>query len=356
MELFITEMKRKAYRKFLDALENAALVAAYKLGESCYRVQNMSQPKSVEAMEHEIDSQSTLLLKLELPERVDPTKCVMTGSGDSYVAASIASYLSNRRTVCCFPSELILNNDILEGKELYVVSISGRTAQNIAAAKAAKKRNIKTTAITANSYSELARLCDRVVRVDYSDSGVPTSGSISFLSTLLACVSLVTRITVSPKDLQGALEVAKTTVNSILDQISDTPSSILYLAEGPLYPIAWYGSLKMNEVLGVRSFPYSTQEYCHAPLFSIKKDDTIIILNEICSEATPENEFLQKLRKLNFPVLSLNLPVSPGISCLLQAVFSVQLLALRKAKKKGMTDCFFAQSRDLLNASSACIY
>jgi hypothetical protein len=39
----------------------------------------MAQPKSVEAMEHEIESQSTLLLKLELPERVDPTKCVMTG-------------------------------------------------------------------------------------------------------------------------------------------------------------------------------------------------------------------------------------------------------------------------------------
>src|ERR671911_13220 len=199
--------------------------------------------------------------------------------------------------------------------------------------KQQKKRNNKTPAKTANSYSELARLCDRVVRLDYSDSGVPTSGSISFLSTLLACVSLVTRIIVSPKDLQGALEVAKTTVNSILDQISDTPSSILYLAEGPLYPIAWYGSLKMNEVLGVRSFPYSIQEYCHAPLFSIKKDDTIIILNEIYSEATPENEFLQKLRKLNFPVLSLDLPVSPGISSLLQAVFSVQLLALRKAKK-----------------------
>ena len=73
---------------------------------------------SVEAMEREIESQLAFS-ELNLPEQVDPTKCVMTGSGDSYISASIASYLSNRRTICCFPPDLILNHQILEGKELY---------------------------------------------------------------------------------------------------------------------------------------------------------------------------------------------------------------------------------------------
>jgi fructoselysine-6-P-deglycase FrlB-like protein len=312
---------------------------------------------SVEAMEREIESQLAFS-ELNLPEQVDPTKCVMTGSGDSYISASIASYLSNRRTICCFPPDLILNHQILEGKELYIVSVSGRTACNISAAKVAKKMNVKTIAITANSNSELARLCDRVVSIDYSIPKVVTSGSAGFLSTMLSCISLLAGVKVSKKNLQCAHQAANTEVNKLVSQISDTPSSILYLAEGLLYPVAWYGSLKINEVLGVKSSPYSIEEYCHAPLFSIKKDDAIIILGGTKSKKgmAPGNEIIKRLEKSNFSVFLLDLSQSSAIGSLLQAIFAVQLLALRKAQKMGMTECFFVQNQDLLNISSACIY
>jgi hypothetical protein len=131
-----------------------------------------------------------------------------------------------------------------------------------------------------------------------------------------------------------------------------------YLAEGLLYPVAWYGSLKINEVLGVKSSPYSIEEYCHAPLFSIKKDDAIIILGGTKSKKGMAlgNEIIKKLEKSNFSVFLLDLSQSSAVGTLLQAIFSVQLLALRKAKKMGMTECFFVQNQDLLNISSACIY
>lgn len=100
---------------------------------------NIPTLRSIEAMKREIESQLMLLDDLELAGQVDVSRCTMTGSGDSYVAASIASYLSNCRIKCCYPSTLIFNPEILIDRELYIISISGRTAQNILAAKLAKK-------------------------------------------------------------------------------------------------------------------------------------------------------------------------------------------------------------------------
>ena len=316
---------------------------------------------SIQAMEREIESQH-MFSEPQLLEQVDPAKCVMTGSGDSYIAASIASYLSNRRTICCFPPELILNPRILDGKELFIASVSGRTAHNIAVAKVARKRNVKTTAITANSNSELASLCDRVVRINYTASDVLTSGSSSFLFTMLACISLVTGSAINQKDLRYAHRIANLKINRLIeslhDSIHDIHSSVLYLADGILYPVASYGSLKMNEVLGVKSFPYSVDEYCHAPLFSIKNEDAIIILTGEGDkkDVMSANQIKRRLRKLNFSVSSLDFSNHSIIECVVQAVFSVQLLALRLAKERRMMDCFFVLNRDLLKVSSACIY
>jgi fructoselysine-6-P-deglycase FrlB-like protein len=317
----------------------------------------MARLRSIQAFEREIESQYKFV-EHQLLERVDPAKSVMTGSGDSYIAARIASYLSSRRTICCFPRELVLNPHILDGKELFIASVSGRTTHSIAAAKAARKRNVKTTAVTANPNSELARLCDRVIRINYRAPDVLTSGSVGFLLTMLACTSLVTGISVSQKDMRCAHRIADMKINKLIDSIPDRPSSIVYLGDGILYPIASYGSLKMNEVLGVKSFPYSVEEYCHAPLFSIKKNDAIIILvgDGDKKDLMSAMQISQRLRKLDYAVSSLDFSNQSIIKCLLQAVISLQLLALRMAKRRRMMDCFFVLNRELLEISSTCIY
>jgi fructoselysine-6-P-deglycase FrlB-like protein len=131
------------------------------------------------------------------------------------------------------------------------------------------------------------------------------------------------------------------------------------LADGLLYPVACYASLKLNEVLGIRSYPYSLEEYCHAPLFSIKKDDMVIILSGSENRVTQSKiirHFVEKLGGLNYSLSSLDFPGPSCLDCLFQAVFSVQLLSLKMAEKNGLVDCFFVQSRDLLEISSGCIY
>jgi fructoselysine-6-P-deglycase FrlB-like protein len=320
---------------------------------------NTPNSKSIEVMKHEIKSQLALPAQFELAEQIDPTRCVMTGSGDSYVAASIASYLSDSRIICCYPSTLILNPNILSNRDLYIISISGRTAHNIAVARLAKQSNIKTIAITADPQSELAKNCDRIIRINYRKSGVLTSGTVSFLSSVLTCISLTTKVMYNTKKLRSAFEIANSMVDDLLKKIPVTLSSILFLADGLLYPVACYGSLKMNEVLGIRSFPYSLEEYCHAPLFSIKKDDSVVILNSSevhDTNAKTVSKFTEKLDRLNYSFFSLDFPVSSSIAGLFQSIFLVQLLALKTAERNGMTDCFFVRSRDLMEISSGYIY
>ena len=320
---------------------------------------NTQTSNSLEAMKFEIESQLMLPDNLDLPRQVDLPRCAMTGSGDSYIVASIASYLSKYRITCCYPSTLILNPEILNDKELYIISVSGRTAHNIAAAKVAIKNNIKTIAITADPESELGKVCDGIVRIEYSRRRALTSGTASFFLSMLTCLSLMTKITYNRKDLRLAFEIANNRIDDLLKEIPSTTSSILFLADGILYPVACYASLKLNEVLGIRSFPYSLEEYCHAPLFSIKKDDKVIILSGSENHVTHSKiikQFVEKLGGLNYSLSSLDFPGPSYLDCLFQAIFSVQILSLKMAKKNGLVDCFFVQSRNLLEISSDCIY
>ena len=320
---------------------------------------NIPNLSSIDVMKLEIESQLILPDNLELTSQVDLPRCTMTGSGDSYIVAAIASYLSKYKITCCYPSILILNPEILIGKELYIISVSGRTAHNIAAAKVAKKNHIKTTAITADPESELGRICDGIVRIKYSMRRSLTSGTASFFLSMLTCLSLTTKIKYNRKDLKFAFEIANNRIDDLLKEIPNTTSSILFLADGVLYPVACYASLKLNEALGIRSYPYSLEEYCHAPLFSIKKDDKIIILDGYENNFSQSNiikNFVKKLKGLNYSLSSLNFPGPTYLDCLFQAIFSAQLLSFKMAQKNGLVDCFFVQNQDLLGVSSGCIY
>jgi fructoselysine-6-P-deglycase FrlB-like protein len=196
------------------------------------------------------------------------------------------------------------------------------------------------------------------VRIKYSTRRALTSGTASFFLSMLTCLSLMTKIKYNKKDLEFAFEIANNRIDDLLKEIPNTTSSILFLADGVLYPVACYGSLKLNEVLGITSYPYSLEEYCHAPLFSIKKDDKIIILDGY------ENNFSQskiiknfgKLKGFNYSLSSLDFPGPTYLDLLFQAIFSVQLLSLKTAQRNGLIDCFFVENQDLLEVSSGCIY
>lgn len=298
---------------------------------------------AIEAMQAEIEYQVPDLQKQELPSQVN--SCLFVGSGDSYVAGLAAQHISGRRALCCYPTDVIQNPSVADGRRVYIVSISGSTKANILAAKIARKQGAHTTAITARPSSPLARVCDRTIELKYRSAGIATAGTISFTSSMLACISLVAKIRLP--DLGRVYKQAQSQVEQIARKIDK--DSYFILGNGLLYPVAIYGALKFNEVFGKRAMPYPAEEFCHSPLFSIKKIDRVIAMGRDVEQLS------KRLNREGFSSVHVDFK-GEGIELLLQSIFFIQLLVLKLAQRCGLTSCYFLKNKKLLKVSSDFIY
>jgi fructoselysine-6-P-deglycase FrlB-like protein len=323
---------------------------------------------SVDAMEIEIRYQVENLSKLNLPKQTNLGDCMIVGSGDSYVAALIAQYASNHKVICCNPMDIVLNPEIAKNRRIYIVSVSGNTKANILAAKVAKGQDVQTTAITANPESKLAKSCDEIIEFQYKNTGIPTSGTISFTSSMLSCLSLVSEVKYLG-NLEMIYRETRNEVGRLIDDdddynILEDLSSYIFLGDGILFPVAIYGALKINEVLGSKSFAYPLEEFYHSPIFSVKRDDKIMILgNKECDIITNSGKSLyDKLEELDFSSCSYtNCSSNSGnklslTEMLLKSILFVQLYVVKQAIKRGVKDCYFLQDKDMLKLSSFFIY
>jgi hypothetical protein len=138
-------------------------------------------------------------------------------------------------------------------------------------------------------------------------------------------------------------------VEQTIREIDDESDSYVILANGQLYPIAIYCALKFNEVFGARAVAYPAEEFCHSPLFSIKKSDQVIVMGD------DSRKLNKKLNEEGFSSVHVGFK-SRGIELLLRSTFFVQLLILRLAQKYGLTSCYFLKNKKLLRLSSDFIY
>jgi glutamine---fructose-6-phosphate transaminase (isomerizing) len=329
----------------------------------------MINMNSISAMENEIGYQVEDLPKLSLPKQANIDDCLIVGSGDSYVAALITQYVSNYRAACCTPMEVAINPEIVRNRRLYIVSVSGNTRSNILAAKKSRKQNVPTTAITARPESELAKNCDQIIQLHYRSTGIPTSGTISFTSSVLCCLSLAGKM----DRLDRLKSIYSQTRNEVEDILtSEKDASCIFLAEGILFPVAFYAALKMNEVFGQRSFAYHFGEFCHSPMFSIKREDKIVILgngNKEYDSDSPEKDFNKTLRKMGYNCMYLDCANNNSNSnnnskieqmslteTLIKSIMTVQLYVVKLAERRRLKNCYFLDNKDLLSLSSAFIY
>jgi fructoselysine-6-P-deglycase FrlB-like protein len=313
-------------------------------------------------MQKEIRYQIDELPKLDLPKQVEFDNCLIVGAGDSYVAALITQFLSNYKAICCTPMEIVYNPKILENRRLYIVSVSGNTKSNILAAKISRKQNIQTTAITARPESKLAQNCDEIIELRYKSTGIQTSGTISFTSSLLCCLSLMGKINLYDH-LRLIYRQTNIEVENIIDSTPEKASSYVFLGEGMLFPVAIYGSLKINEVLGLRSFAYHFEEFFHSPIFSIKRIDKMMVLGNKEYDHTPDQKLNKKLKKLGIDSTFVdcantksNNKKMPLIETLLKSIIFLQLYVVKLAARKRVKNCFFLKNKDLLKLSSTFIY
>jgi fructoselysine-6-P-deglycase FrlB-like protein len=299
---------------------------------------------AIEAMQAEIGYQVEGLTKQVLPSK--SKNCLFVGSGDSYVAGLAAQYVSGGRALCCYPTDLIQNPSLASGRNVYVISISGKTRSNIIAAKVTKRQGIRVNAITASPSSPLAAACDDTIELKYRSTGVTTAGTISFTSSMLACSSLVAKVKLP--NLTKTIDQAEKQAQRLAGTI-DSKGGYFILGNTALYPIAIYGALKFNEVFGAKAMPYQVEEFCHSPIFSAKKGDSIITLG------TGGKELSQRLKQEGFSSVNVDSEGS-SIGLLLQSTFVMQLLVLNLAQRCKITNCYFLKNSKLLRISSDFIY
>jgi fructoselysine-6-P-deglycase FrlB-like protein len=313
---------------------------------------------AIDAMQAEIEYQVQDLHKLDLSSS-SVSDSLFVGSGDSYIAGLAAQYFSSSHAICCYPIDIIKNPLLVKSRNLFIVSISGNTQANILAAKIAKKHGASTiTAITARSSSRLAKSCDQTIELKYRNTGIITAGTISFTASMIKCISLTTQLQL-PSDLRKiynrAEKQAKQVISKIDNKRSRRRSSYFILGNGQLHAIAMYGALKFNEVFGARATAYSTEEFCHSPLFSIKETDHAIVLGDDDDDANSSRKLSKRLNEEGFSSLHVGFK-NTGIELLLQATFFIQLLVLKLAQKYRLTSCHFLKNKKLLRVSSDFIY
>jgi fructoselysine-6-P-deglycase FrlB-like protein len=312
--------------------------------------------RSIEAMETEIAYQLEELEKLELPRpQISFDDSVITGSGDSYVASLVTRYVSDYNTICCHPMDIVLNPAIARNRKVYLVSLSGSTRATICAAQVAKKVALRTIAITARPESPLAKSCDDIISIHYNSTNIPTSGTIGFTASMLCCLSLVSKVD-NLKDVKNIYNESIPMAEYLADYKIKKSAANIFLGNGIMYPAALYGSLKMNEVFGVRSLGYSLDEFCHSPIFSVKSNDRIIILGSDECDVRISKTMMAKLAELDVTTLYADCRKRTMIERLIKSIFLLQLYAVKLAVNNGLKDCYFLRNQRLLALSSQLIY
>ncbi|MFY9799210.1 MAG: SIS domain-containing protein [Candidatus Nitrosopolaris sp.] len=307
-------------------------------------------------METEIGYQIEDLEKLELPRpqaRLD--HCVITGSGDSYVASLVTKYVSSYNAICCHPMDIVFNPAIVRNRKVYLVSLSGSTRATICAAKVAKKTALRTIAVTARPESPLAKSSDDIILIRYNSTNIPTSGTIGFTASMLCCLSLVSKVDYL-SNVKNIYEESIVQADYLSNYEIKRSTSHIFLGNGVFFPAALYGSLKMNEVFGVRSLAYSLDEFCHSPIFSIKNKDRIIIVGSDTRDLDVSKTIMNQLAEINIVTFYVDCRKRSMIEGLLKSIFFLQLYVVKLAVKNRLKDCYFLRNQRLLSLSSQLIY
>ena len=277
---------------------------------------------------------------------------VFSGAGDSMAAALAAEHYSGYEAPALDPYNLALDPEPLKGKNLYLISVSGRTTANIGAAKAAREYARSITAITADPQSRLAQLCDRSIELRFRRTGNLTPGTNSFTVSLLAVLSRLRRLP-PIGDLHGTYERAKAWASGIQ---MDEGRTIFFVGITGLHPLTLYGAAKVYETLGWRAQCQHLEQFSHMELFSLTSGDTVIILSSPQEVNGRSVKLVEALRGLDINTYLLKSEAEDYVNLCLNTAIHLQVLAWTLAVRKGLSDCAFLTKRSLLKASDKMIY
>ena len=299
---------------------------------------------SIESLKLDFNSQIEDLGNIHNEKMFD--ECIYVGSGDSFVAGLIAEYLT-QKCKCYSPSDLI-NSKLLEGRTYCFISVTGKTKANIELARRVKESGLKTAAITANENSKLAQVCDQVVPLNITKVKTPTAGFRTFVANVITCLQLLGIYV--PNKFESWHNQAKQFSAKISDSLL-LPNDMLYiLGNNLLYPLALYTSFQMAEFFGKAAVAHKLEEFCHSPIFGLKKSDNLWILGQ------NEERIKIQLDKLGVHLSYFELSNRDVFAQIFESIFFVQGLLLRLSEKYQYKELQYVTMKNLLKASSDIIY
>ncbi|CAN5470132.1 SIS domain-containing protein [soil metagenome] len=300
---------------------------------------------SIDTLKLDFNSQIKELNKIHNHKILDD--CIYIGSGDSYVAGLIAEYLTHHKCKCYSPSDL-LNSKFLTDKTYCFISVTGRTKANIKLARIATESGVKTIAITLDRNSKLAEACKKVVPLKITKINTPTAGFSTFVANAVTCLQIA-GIDVPMKFDTWYNKGIELSLNFIKSTI--LPNATVYvLGNNTLYALALYASFQMAEFFGSTAIAHKLEEFCHSPIFGLKKSHHVWVLGQ------NEKQVSQRLSRLGLNLTYFELQNKDIFSQVFQSIFFVQSLILLLAEKRGNTELQFVTMKDILKASSDIIY
>jgi fructoselysine-6-P-deglycase FrlB-like protein len=300
---------------------------------------------SIESLKLDFNSQIKELNNIHNSKLFDD--CIYVGSGDSYVAGLIAEYLTNHKCRCYSPSDLF-NSRFIKDKTYCFISVTGKTKANIEVARRASQAGVRTVAVTLNRNSQLAQVCKEVVPLKITTIQTPTISFGTFVASVITCLQIVGVTIPSKFDIwqKNGLELSLNLLSSMI-----FPEQTVYLlGNKTLYAIALYASLKMSEFFCTTAVAHKLEEFCHSPIFGIKKSHHLWIMGQ------NEEPISKRLKSLGLHLSYIELYKPDIFTQLFESIFFVQNLMFLMAKKYGYTQLQFVLREDILKTSSDIIY
>lgn len=305
--------------------------------------------EKIRALVAEVDRQSDILARFsrsKLPRASNGS--IFVGAGDSYAAAIAGFYWSSGRCIALDPYTLASSPEIAEELEVYFISVSGRTASNVSAAKRVKQIAKRITVLTAEDESPLARLAERVVRLPMAY--VPrSSGMLSFSLSLLAVLSMVGGST--------SIDFRRAFINAKKDRgrMTSGKGTTYFLGNSLAYPAALYAAAKTYELLGSKAHAELLEEFSHLELFSLGKKDMVNAFS--CFDpAGMAAKLTSTLREEGYQSGCVPSRGESDLERLFHSVFVAQLSVLDQATKLGLSEPRFLATGDRLRTSDSMIY
>jgi fructoselysine-6-P-deglycase FrlB-like protein len=300
---------------------------------------------SIESLKLDFNSQIKQLYNIHNRKLFDD--CIYVGSGDSYVAGLIAEYLTSHKCRCYSPSDLF-NSRFIKDKTYCFISVTGKTKANIEVARRASQAGVKTVAVTSTRKSELAQICDEIVVPEIKRTDTPTAGFGTFVGNVVACLQIA-GLTI-PQKFDIWHENGVKLSHRLLKSFTIPEETLFLLGNNTLYALALYASLQVAEFFGSTAIAHKLEEFCHSPIFGLKKSHCIWILGQ------NDEQIRRRLNRLGLHFSYIEFYNKDIFTQLFVSIFFVQNLILLLAEKYGYTELQYVVMKDVLKASSDIIY